>query len=216
MQLEYFGHSFWKITCGDLKIVIDPFDNIGYPIPHNLEADYVIISHEHHDHNNVSIINGNPIIIRTSGMYEYPGFRANLISVFHDDKAGAKRGTNNIIQLLIEDMILVHCGDLGHIPNQGILSSLDKADILLVPVGGIYTLPVDETWTLIKEVKPHIVIPMHYKTPALAFELGSLDAFLKDAVNIEMNGRNTININKDNLPESKVIVMNWEKQDDIK
>ncbi len=209
MKLEYYGHSFWRLVTDNLKVVIDPFDDIGYPIPHNLEADYVIISHEHHDHNNIAILKGNPLIIKTPGVYSYPNLIATLISVFHDDKDGARRGKNNIIRLEIDGLTLVHCGDLGHIPEQKIIEQLYQPDMLLVPVGEIFTLTLPEVETLINKLNPKLVFPMHYQTSALGFKLGSPESFLQGKSHIIRHNTNTLEITQDLLSQRNNIIMNW-------
>lgn len=208
MKLEYFGHSFWGITTEEYKVVIDPFDNIGYPMPQNLEADYIFISHEHHDHNNVSIVKGNPQIIRTPGLYKLPGIVAELLSAFHDDVRGAKRGKNNIIKLEIDNITFVHCGDLGHVPEQDILTKLYKPDILFIPVGEVYTLSLSDVRILIDKLQPKLIFPMHYKTSFLSFNLGSLEAFLRDKSKVVYIKENTLEITKDLFDDSKTIVLN--------
>lgn len=210
MTLEYFGHSFWKISTKDVSIVIDPFDNIGYPMPKNLTADYVVISHEHHDHNNISLVQGIPTAIRTSGAHEFKHFIAELISVFHDETGGAKRGKNNIIKLTLENMVLVHCGDLGHLPSAEVLAKIQSPDVLLVPVGEVYTLALKEVWQFIQQINPQIIIPMHYQTPKLSFHLGSLQNFLKDAREVVYQRSNKIEINPQTLQQSRIIVVDWE------
>jgi len=76
MKVQYFGHSFWKVFTDSCSVVFDPFENIGYPMPKGLTADYVIISHEHHDHNNPSLIGGHPQILRKAGLYSGAGMKA--------------------------------------------------------------------------------------------------------------------------------------------
>lgn len=209
MKLEYYGHSFWRIVTDTISIVIDPFDDIGYPIPQNLIADYIFISHEHHDHNNVSIIKGNPQIIRTSGLHELKDFRAELISVFHDNEQGLRRGKNHIIKLELNGVVLVHCGDLGHLPSVEVLKKIDNPDLLLVPVGEVYTLAIKDARELITAIKPRLIFPMHYKTTALSFQLGGLESFTQNSPDVVYHDTNSIEITPELLSEGKTIVMDW-------
>jgi L-ascorbate metabolism protein UlaG (beta-lactamase superfamily) len=213
MKLQYFGHSFWGIFTPETRIVIDPFDNIGYPMPKDLYADYVIISHEHHDHNNVSLVKGNPQIIRTSGLHEIRGGKVELIQVFHDEESGAKRGKNHIIKLSIGGLTLVHCGDLGHLPGQDDLGKIANPDMLLVPVGEVYTLSLEEVWKLINSIKPILIFPMHYLTKSLSFRLGELEEFTRKTVNLVRHDSNVIEISPELLSAEKTIVMNWKGED---
>ncbi|MFO7659489.1 MAG: MBL fold metallo-hydrolase [Candidatus Cloacimonadaceae bacterium] len=209
MQLEYYGHSMWRIAASGFSVVLDPFDNIGYPMPQNLAAEYVIISHEHHDHNNVDLVKGNPEVIRTSGLHQNKDFRAELIPVFHDYSAGAKRGKNHLIRLEIENLTLLHCGDLGHLPSQEVLAKIDQPDILMIPVGEVYTLDLSDAWTLIKTIKPKLILPMHYKTEKLTFGLGSLESFTRQAEQVELHDSNKLDITPDLLTGGRIIVVNW-------
>jgi L-ascorbate metabolism protein UlaG (beta-lactamase superfamily) len=212
MILQYYGHSFWKITTGDTAIVIDPFDNIGYPLPQNLQAEFVFVSHDHHDHNNVSLVRGKPELIRKPGSYERKTFKAELIPVYHDDEYGSKRGRNNLIKISLEGITLVHCGDLGHLPGPDVLDRIAHPDLLLVPVGEIYTLALEDVDRLISHLQPKLVFPMHYGTPALSFRLGSLDAFTRNASSVIRHDSNQINITPELLNTPATIVLNWAKQ----
>jgi len=209
MKLEYFGHSMWKIIANGFSVVLDPFDNIGYPMPSNLLAEYVIISHEHHDHNNVALVKGNPQVIRNSGLHRLPDFSVELIPVFHDNEAGAKRGKNHLIKLEIEDLTLIHCGDLGHLPSSDILEKIDKPDVLMIPVGEIYTLEMNDAWKFIKSIQPKLILPMHYNTDKLSFKLGRLEAFTQYSENVNYHDSNVLEISPELLSQQSTVIVNW-------
>lgn len=213
MKLQYFGHSFWCIYTSGVSIVIDPFDNIGYPMPDNLSADYVIVSHEHHDHNNVSLIKGAPHVIRISGLHQLKDGTAELIPVYHDAEMGAKRGSNNIIRLDIDGYTLVHCGDLGHLPSQDVLQKINEPDMLLIPVGEVYTLSIQQVNAMIKAIKPRLIFPMHYQTQPLSFKLGKLEGFTTHATDVVRNNSNIIEITPELLSAEKTIIMDWKSED---
>ena len=209
MKLEYFGHSFWKVSSAQAAVVIDPYDNIGYPLPKDLRADAVCVSHDHHDHNNVSLIKGNPEVLSKPGVYERQGFSAELISVFHDAELGTKRGRNNLIKLTMDGLQLVHCGDLGHLPGAGVLEKLGKPDLLLVPVGEIYTLALEDIRQLITALQPVLVFPMHYSTPALSFRLGALEAFTRLYDNVIRYKSNRLEITSELLATPHTVILDW-------
>ena len=194
-----------QIDC--YEIVIDPFDNIGYPLPTNLFADLVLISHEHHDHNNIALLKGTPAVFRTPGSYQFKQAQIELIQVFHDNSGGSQRGKNNLIKITADGYNLVHCGDLGHLPDIEVLAKIGKPDILMIPVGEIYTLSLQEVWSFIKALEPILVFPMHYRTPNLRFGLGELSAFLKNAPHYTTWGSESIEISADLLEKPDVIVM---------
>jgi len=212
MILEYFGHSFWKLTAGDTAIVIDPFDNIGYPLPQNLQAGFVLVSHDHHDHNNAALVKGKPEVIKKPGKYDREAFSAELIAVYHDAEYGSKRGRNNLIRITLEGITVVHSGDLGHLPNPDILDRIIHPDLLLVPVGEIYTLSLEDVDKLIAYLQPKLIFPMHYSTPALSFRLGSLEAFTRNAPAVVRHDSSSINITPDLLNSPGTIVLNWAKK----
>jgi len=169
MDIKYLGHSSFLIKTKTARIVTDPFDPdmVGIKFP-KTEADVVTISHNHKDHNqfkNVSGINGaSPLIIDMPGEFEKMGIRIFGFQTFHDKTNGSERGENIMYKFESEGMSLLHCGDLGMIPEESFLETIGEVDVLLVPVGGFYTIDSDEAVSLVKKIEPSIVIPMHYKT----------------------------------------------------
>ena len=169
MEIKYLGHSSFLIKTKTAKIVTDPFDPemVGLKFS-KTEADIVTISHGHKDHNqfkNVSGINGvSPLMIDMPGEFEKMGIRIFGFQTFHDKTNGSERGENIMYKFESEGMSLLHCGDLGMIPEESFLETIGEVDVLLVPVGGFYTIDSDEAVSLVKKIEPSIVIPMHYKT----------------------------------------------------
>ena len=169
MEIKYLGHSSFLIKTKTAKIVTDPFDPemVGLKFS-KTEADIVTISHGHKDHNqfkNVSGINGvSPLMIDMPGEFEKMGIRIFGFQTFHDKTNGSERGENIMYKFESEGMSLLHCGDLGMIPEESFLETIGEVDVLLVPVGGFYTIDSDAAVSLVKKIEPSIVIPMHYKT----------------------------------------------------
>ena len=169
MEIKYLGHSSFLIKTKTAKIVTDPFDPemVGLKFS-KTEADIVTISHGHKDHNqfkNVSGINGvSPLMIDMPGEFEKMGIRIFGFQTFHDKTNGSERGENIMYKFESEGMSLLHCGDLGMVPEESFLETIGEVDVLLVPVGGFYTIDSDEAVSLVKKIEPSIVIPMHYKT----------------------------------------------------
>lgn len=183
MDIKYLGHSSFLIKGREARLVTDPFDSkmVGLKYP-KVEADIVTVSHQHADHNQSHLITGSPLIIDWPGQFERKAMRVTGYSSFHDKKKGAERGVN-ILYKIEDELTVLHCGDLGMIPDDSFIDELGDIDILMVPVGGFYTLDADEAMTLIKKIDPSIVIPMHYCTPEhskTGFEkVAPLDVFLK-------------------------------------
>src|SRR3989339_983848 len=170
MDIKYLGHSAFLIKTKTAKIVTDPFDPTmvgGLKFP-KTEADVVTVSHQHKDHNqfkNVSGINNvEPLLIDMPGEFEKLGVRIFGFQTFHDKTQGSERGENIMYKFESEGLSVLHCGDLGVVPEESFLETIGEVDILLVPVGGFYTIDPEEAFQLVKKVEPAIVIPMHYNS----------------------------------------------------
>ncbi|HIR07466.1 MAG TPA: MBL fold metallo-hydrolase, partial [Candidatus Pullichristensenella stercoripullorum] len=165
MKLKWYGHSCFALTYADgTAIVIDPFDaSVGYPLC-KARADAALCSHDHHDHNYVQSLQGEPRVIADSAPCTVGGVRIHGLDCFHDEVEGAKRGRNIIFILEGDGLRVAHLGDLGHMPTPEMYAALRGVDILLVPIGGTYTITTPEAAALIREVKPHTAIAMHFKT----------------------------------------------------
>lgn len=209
MTITWYGQSCFKITSKDITIITDPFDKrIGIK-PYTGAADIVTISHEHYDHNNAESLRGAPFIIRNPGEYEIKNVFIRGISSFHDKKQGSERGINTIYLIDIEDTRVCHLGDLGEILSDKIIEQLGQIDILMVPVGGIYTIDGVEADELVDKIEPAIVLPMHYKTPSLEINLDKLDKFLaaRGIKGKETLSHLTVKKKEINPEENKVVIL---------
>jgi len=159
-------------------ILTDPYNE---ELPYNKitdKPDYVTVSHDHFDHNAVELLEGSPEVIKKSSGFEDDNISVEGISVYHDDAEGDKRGENIIFVIDTDDFKIAHLGDLGHDLNNKQLSKLKNVDILLIPVGGNYTIDAKRAKKIVDEIDPKIVIPMHYKTDILDFPITGVDEFL--------------------------------------
>ena len=189
MEIKYLGHSSFfvrsKVRVGEpeTRLVTDPFDSemVGIRFP-KVEAEIVTVSHHHHDHDRASQVGGNPLIIDWPGQFEKMGMRVTGYKSFHDKKNGEERGEVILYKIEVEGLSTLHCGDLGVIPDDSFLDEVGEVDILMVPVGGHYTLDSSEAMELVKKVEPSIVIPMHFRTAQQKAlnELSTVDEFLKN------------------------------------
>ena len=165
MKLQWLGHSCFAITLDDGRVIVtDPFDgSVGYPAPH-VRADIALLSHDHFDHNCVSALYGDPEVIRNPGVYKRYGAKITGVASFHDDACGAKRGENVIFAVEAGGMKIVHLGDLGHLPDTPAQREiLRDVDILLIPIGGTYTITTPQAVRLIGEYAPRAAVAMHFK-----------------------------------------------------
>jgi L-ascorbate metabolism protein UlaG (beta-lactamase superfamily) len=184
MQISYLGHSCFKIEVKaggeNVTILIDPYDDsVGLPMP-KTKADIALVTHDHFDHDNLAAVKGEPFIIKGAGEYEFKKVFVYGVPTYHDEAKGAERGPNTCFRIDAEDLALVHLGDLGHILDEEQLELLEEADILLIPVGGKYTLDAKKAAEVVSQIEPRIVIPMHYKVPGLKVDLDPVDGFLKE------------------------------------
>lgn len=217
MQIQWFGQSYFKIQSKnsgeEITIATDPYnENCGLKVQ-KFPADIVTISHNHDDHNNLDAIKGEPFIIKTPGEYETKGVFIYGIPAFHDNKNGEERGNIVIFKINTENITIVHLGDLGHDLNTDLLDRIGNVDILLLPIGGTYTIDAKKANEIVSIIEPRIVIPMHYDIPGLKFKSGekldSVDKFLKES-GLPSEKMDKFKILKKDLPpdETKVIILN--------
>jgi len=170
MIIRCIGHAEFLLELENgMRIVTDPYDaTCGYPvIP--LAADFALVSHGHHDHNAVENVTGLQRVIDQPGVYDLAqGVRVTAVEAAHDDAGGAKRGRNLLFCLEAEGLRVMHMGDLGHIPTEAQLAALGKADVLMIPVGGFFTIDAETALQVSRLLEARIVLPMHYKTDANA------------------------------------------------
>jgi L-ascorbate metabolism protein UlaG (beta-lactamase superfamily) len=205
MIITWLGQSCFKIQdkigADGVTIVTDPFDKkYGLKVP-NFEANIVTVSHDHDDHNNVKSLRGNPFVITTAGEYDVQGIMVEGVESYHDEKQGAERGKNIIYRIEVEDITIVHLGDLGHVLDDKQLEKLVGADILLVPVGGKYTIDAKKAVEVVSQVEPRIVIPMHYKISGLKIDdIENVEKFVKE-MGVKPTEEDKLKINKKDLPQ---------------
>jgi len=212
MEITYFGHASFRIKGKTATVVTDPYTfDIGLKFPKHITADVITISHEHKDHSEVRQIEGAPYVIRGAGEYEVKGVGVIGLSTYHDEEKGAKRGNNTVFRIEIDGMSIVHLGDLGHPLSAADVDSLDGVDILMVPVGGIYTIGAAAAVAIVNEIEPSIVIPMHYGRPELEAkqfgELAPVSAFLKELGKEDVVPQPKLSITRDKMPEQMQVVV---------
>ena len=209
MNITWLGQACFKIQGKEVTVITDPYDKtIGIKLP-RLTADIVTVSHDHHDHNYLQGISGDSFIISSPGEYEVKGVFIYGIPSFHDNKQGAERGLNTIYLFEFEGLKIVHLGDLGHLLTDEQLDRMQSVDVLLIPVGGVYTINAEQASEVISQIEPRIVIPMHYKIPGLKINIDGLNKFSKEMGIKESDTIDKLRITKKDLPqeETKVIIL---------
>lgn len=180
MEILWHGHSFFEIYTRPYRIVIDPFDErVGLKIP-RIQADILLITHDHFDHNNKKAIMGDYFLIDGPGEYEIKGITIEGFESDHDPNGGKERGKNTIYVLEVEGFRIAHLGDLGQKElTEDQEEKLSNLDIVFVPVGGVYTIDGKEAGRIIQEIEPKIAVPMHYAIPNLKIKLHGVEEFLR-------------------------------------
>lgn len=183
MIIQWIGHSSFRIR-GSKTIITDPYEGIGLDFP-ELKADIVTVSHGHHDHNAVQMVAGEPAVVADAGIRRVGNVSIVGYNTYHDEEKGAKRGRNVVYVINMDGIKIAHLGDLGCMPDDSIMGAITGVDVLLIPVGGNYTIDGKTAAKIVAEVKPRTVIPMHYKTPGLQVNVSGNEEFLALMENVQ-------------------------------
>lgn len=203
MVLTWYGQSCFKIQSGDLVIAIDPYNKEIGLTPPRFKADIIAVTHGHHDHNNVESMPEGAFVLNGPGDYEIKGVAVTGIPTFHDDKEGKERGANTAYVFDIEGIRVAHLGDFGEAKiRPETVDELGEIDILLIPVGGTYTIDAELAAEVANAIEPKVVIPMHYAIPSLKVKLDGVDTFLKEMGVKNVSPEDRLTIKKKELIES--------------
>lgn len=213
MHIIWHGQSFFQLLISQGKgeqitLAIDPFSEEVGAKPPSFNADILLITHDHFDHNNKKTIKGDPFTIEGPGEYEIKEVFIQGIQSFHDQEQGKKRGLNTIYTIEAEEMRICHLGDLGQkelTPDQ--LERIGDIDILMIPAGEDVTVSVKEANHIIGQIEPRIVIPMHYSLPKFKMKLESVDGFLKEIGRKNLTPQPKLLIKKKDLPQDTQVVL---------
>ncbi len=212
MEITFLGHSSFRLKGKTAAVVTDPFDPemVGLKFP-RVVADIVTISHHHEDHNRAELVKGVKRVVSGPGEYEIMDVSIIGIATFHDEKKGGKRGKNTVYIYEIDGLRLAHLGDLGHKLPEKILERIGDIDLLMVPVGGEYTIGPTEAVEIARAIEPKIIIPMHYQMPGLNpttfAKLLSTEPFLAE-IGLPVEKTSKLSVRKESLvEESKVILL---------
>lgn len=215
MTITNLGHACFKLKGKLGTVLFDPYTAMVGWQPPSFSADVVISSHDHPDHNAVSTVRGTtkrekPFIVTQAGEYEIAGISVFSVPTFHDEQEGSLRGPNLVSTVLFEHIRVTHLGDLGHVLTSQQQESIGSTDILLVPVGGVFSLNPEQAVKVIHMLEPSVVIPMHYKTEKhdekVFSEMKTVQDFLKE-YSVEVVSQPTLEISLDRLPEETEVVV---------
>lgn len=205
MEVRWLGHACFLCEGNGIRLLTDPFSKeVGYPLPREV-VDVVTVSHDHYDHNAVQILPGHPRVIREAGVHQVNGLKVEGFAVYHDEVRGAKRGKNIIYAWEMDGIRLCHLGDLGHLLEPATVTAIGEVDLLMVPVGGVYTIDAAAAFRVVEQLRPRLVLPMHYKTPSLNFELAPVEDFTRYFERVRRE--KALRLERDGLPEEREVVL---------
>ena len=212
MIIEYLGHSCFKLTeSTGTCVVCDPYseETVGYAMP-KVTADAVTVSHHHDDHDFIANVGGNPVIIDKESSFDLPGVEINSVKSFHDGNRGKKRGENVIFKFRMDGIDICHLGDLGEACSLDLIETILPVNVILIPVGGNYTIDAEMAKEYVDRIMPEIVIPMHFRTKDSKIDIDKLDGFLNlfDGDCIEEKEESSLELSRSDLTEeTKIIVL---------
>lgn len=214
MNIQYYGHSCFKITTkpagrgqDDVVIFMDPFSKeIGLRPPQG-QANLVLVSHDHADHNNVGVLKGDPKVLDIPGEYSVLGVNIIGINSFHDNENGKERGRNTIFVLESEEIRICHLGDLGTDLTEKQLEEINGVNILMIPIGGKYTIDGEKAADIIKKIEPNLVIPMHYKIKGSTVDIDDEKKFCSEMGNCPKDAVSKISLKKKDLEEKSMEII---------
>ena len=213
MKIKWYGHSAFLITSDDgVKIVLDPYESGGYngALAYGKisdKADIAVTSHEHADHADTKSLPGSPQILKEGGTHAIKGISFKGIATFHDPSKGSERGTNTIFTFTVDGVKVCHLGDLGHGLTDKEVAEIGPVDVLLIPVGGYFTIDAQQATRVVEQIKPKVVIPMHYKTEKCDFPIAPVDDFLKGKTAPRRPKASEVTYSKASLPSKMEILI---------
>jgi L-ascorbate metabolism protein UlaG (beta-lactamase superfamily) len=207
MKIKYLAHATFLITSEKgVRIITDPYNNApDFKYDAITEtADIVTISHEHGDHNNAAAVKGNPTVLRTGG--EVKGIKVKAVTTAHDNTGGSRRGKNTVFCLNIDGIDVCHMGDLGHELTAEQVKDIGNVDVVMIPVGGYFTIDAKTAWKVCEQLKPTVIIPMHYKTDKSNLPIAGVEDFCKDKI-VTYAKSSEIEFQADKLPKGTQIIV---------
>jgi L-ascorbate metabolism protein UlaG (beta-lactamase superfamily) len=204
MKIRWNGHACFTITSDNGTVIVtDPYDPAAYGgvLAYDMvkdRTDIALVSHEHLDHNHVAGLTGSPVVLRKSG--EVKGIEIQGIEVYHDETGGKERGANTIFSLAVDDIRICFAGDLGHRLSADQIRSVGPVDVLLIPVGGTFTLDAKGAVEVAESLNAKVIIPMHYKTEKCQLPISSAESFLELMPTVKRKNQSEIDLSPKNIP----------------
>jgi L-ascorbate metabolism protein UlaG (beta-lactamase superfamily) len=213
MKIKFMGHaSFLITTAAGTRILTDPFNPDQYPDKLfygkiTEMVDIVTISHGHGDHGDTSTLPGHPMIIKGNGKFGADEVEFLGVETFHDAARGAERGKNTVFVISVDDLRVAHMGDLGHVLTADQAAEIGAVDVMLLPVGGYYTIDDEQAQKVAQQLGAKIIIPMHYRNEKCLFPISNVDKFLRGKANVTVADMSEIDVSKGDLPQQQHIIV---------
>jgi L-ascorbate metabolism protein UlaG (beta-lactamase superfamily) len=210
MKIKYLGHSAFAITSDrGVKIITDPYGTSPDLTYREIteSADIVTVSHGHFDHCNVAAVGGNPQVLRQAEASTVKGIKFKGIISYHDDEMGRLRGNNIIFCFEVDRLRLCHLGDLGHRLDSKQKAEIGRVDILFIPVGGYYTIDAKTATEVCDQLKPELIIPMHYRTNKGLPSIAGVDEFLRGKAKVKWLDTSQVEFRAGELPDGGQIMV---------
>ena len=205
MKIKWNGHASFTITAaGGTVIVTDPYESGGFDGalaygPVDDRADVALISHDHADHNHPHDLQGQPKILKGAG--EAGGIKFNTVAAAHDTEGGKSRGQNTLFSFTVDGVSVAFLGDLGHLLSPEQIKALGRVDVLLLPVGGFFTIDAGAAAKIVDQLSPRLVIPMHYKTAKCKFPISNEEDFARHMTRVKKLGQSEVELKSETLPK---------------
>jgi L-ascorbate metabolism protein UlaG (beta-lactamase superfamily) len=205
MKVKWLGHACFLLTSdGGLRIITDPYTPGAFGLdygPPAETADVVTVSHDHADHNNVAAVKGNPQVVRGLGSHEAKGIQFKGVATAHDQSSGKERGANTIFCFALDGINVCHLGDLGHDLSDQTVADIGDVDVLLIPVGGNFTIGAPVANGVCKKLAPKVIIPMHFKNARCpSFPVAGVEEFTQARQQVKTMPGSEIELKKEQLP----------------
>lgn len=203
MEITWLGHSNFRIRGKEGVVVTDPMPRKSG----KLTADVVTVSHQHPGHNQVASVGGEPRVLTGPGEYEVKGISIAGIQTYHDPEKGKRRGRNTAYLFDLDDLVVCHLGDLGHVLTADQVDQMRSVEVLLIPVGGSVTIDASQAVEVISLVEPRVVIPMHYKIGEIDDDLDGVEKFLREMGVADAAPQPKLTLSKSGLPDVTQVVL---------
>ena len=212
MKVKWLGHASFLITSEEgVRIITDPYGEayggLSYR-PIDETAEIVTVSHEHGDHTGGKV-RGNPEVVRKVYTTTAKGIEFKGLATFHDESQGKQRGTNTIFCFSVNGVRICHLGDLGHQLTEPQIAEIGAADVLMIPVGGYYTIDAKGATRICEVLKPRVVIPMHFKNEKCAFPIAGVEEFTKGKKNVRRTNTSEVEFRRGELQaDTEIVILN--------